>query len=216
MKRFLRRGFIMRHQLLSCTIFLATIFTCVNAQATGFGLSTGGGGETWKYDTKYEEDRSNSHVSVIFDTNLSDNHLFNYRLSLGTGSSEPDTYGITMSGFVVTHDFGFQLVHARMVKVWLGPQINIANYDSHESNNGLSYKGTVTGFGVGPVLGLNLNVGSLVSLSLDAGIRRMGYVGFLNTRNSAGARLDRTEIDAVGSGNFMDFSIIFRFNEMAR
>lgn len=205
----------MRHlQIISTCIFTALVFVSANAQAAGIGAMLGTGSESWDYDTGFSEDRSNGHFSFVYDTNVSQDRLYGYRLTLGTGYNDSNSSGgLDMDGFNMTHTFAFQVVHQQMFKAWIGPQIKITSYDSHKDQSSFSYEGTITGFGVGPAFGFNLNFAPPVSLNFTAGFHRMNYFGFLDIYDSTGFYWGEAEIDAEATGTFIEFAVLYRLGE---
>lgn len=197
------------------TLAIAGLLVAGKAQAFGLGASLGSGTESWDYDTGGSEDRTANHFSFALGSSLANSRLFTYRLTLGGESNEPDGGGLNMSGFAMTHSFGFRIVRKDMFKLWVGPQLKFAYYDSLDVDGSSNkFDGAVVGWGLGPVFGFNLNFPKVVTLSFTGGARSMRYAGDYDIHSSSGVYLSNITFDADTTGTFLDVSLLFRFGEV--
>ena len=68
----------------------------------------------------------------------------------------------------IVNTFGFGVLRTEKVRLWVGPRINIA-YDWDTGDDGWNRLGFE--FGVAPAVGVNVNLGRLVSLAADVDYR---------------------------------------------
>lgn len=213
----------MRRTLWTASVgLLSLLLAAPPARAVGLGLYGGGGGGsmTWTIDpddgSDFDEDADTSHgtFGFVLDTAVSTNSVFNYRLNVGADRfvSEFDDFGPDdweLSGIVIDNAFGFAIVRNRAVRLWVGPQLRIAWYEGHPEGREDDEDIQVAAFGLGPVLGLNLNLGPVVTLALDGGFRWVGYGGEWDD--------DATDWTADLSGTegmvFLNASVLFRLGE---
>jgi len=145
-----------------------------STQATGLGLylpSWGNGTSTISYDEGYEREIDIDHIGIgfVLDTKVASRGVFNYRLHLGFESAQYGELEDKFSRFALDNTFGFGIVQSKAVRLWLGPSIRLAYQTySSESLNINSF-----GLGLAPVLGLNINLGSVVSICPEFGFRFM-------------------------------------------
>jgi hypothetical protein len=92
----------------------------------------------------------------------------------GEGSN---TYNL--EGLVIDNDFGFGIVRTKSVRLWLGPELRIAFFTgTDESSTGVTQRDvSLVGVGIGPVLGVNFNIGSNLSLCLKTAYLFNSYSG---------------------------------------
>lgn len=182
----------------------------INSSATGKGSGYAYGG------------------SILFDTAVAQNSLFNYRANFAiqaidgdtknddNGNIKNETEGMRYS---LWNSFGFGVVRTESIRFWLGPQFGIHYVDADTTRTepdfmpmlyGASYilmptesktKKSDNGGGasLGLVLGLNINMGSVFTLGLDGGVR--AFV----TSNEVVAN--------AGPEGFINVSFIFRIND---
>ncbi len=122
-------------------------------------------------------------AGMLFDTNVAQDRLFNYRLQIGLDFSNATFYdqdrsqsadmNIWQLSFCNTFGFGF--VRNEMVRFWVGPQVGFGlGFEPNFLQKGYySEPGDFFEFdffaGVG--LGINIHLGDTVSLFADAGLR---------------------------------------------
>ena len=157
--------------LLACFSLLFA-FGASEAMAFGLGLAYNQGSGTSDIEADGvsigEYDFDTSDIGLVMDTNLSMDSTFNYRLTLTSASAE---YGNNLvfddlSGFTMTHDFGFGIVKQPGFRLWMGPELRLS-WISGDGNTGLSEL-DVFSFGLGPVLGGNINIGETFTIALTA------------------------------------------------
>lgn len=150
---------------------------------------------------------------IAFDTNIGKNKLFNYRLGLEVMKQKVDT----VDGFSCTGDcsfgtrvnmvntFGFGVLRTQTVRLWVGPRINIA-YDYDTGDYGYARVGYE--FGIAPAVGVNVNLGRVVSLAADLDYRFAVAGGaYDNDFGDSGTYSGRT------TGATARFYLLFRFGE---
>jgi len=113
-----------------------------------------------------------------FDTNLAQDRLVNYRLSMNVQIVEQklnqgsDKVKIDGAGFSFNQVIGFGLVRTPHVRVFIGPSLHLgyAYFDDHETVQGVrvEYEEGLFTAGLGPELGLNYHMGRHVTVSLSA------------------------------------------------
>jgi hypothetical protein len=112
-------------------------------------------------DLSYDEDHYG--LGFCFDTNVAQDLLFNYRLSVGYQHVEGDYSGLKQDGdgFNIDNAFGFGIVRNNNVRVWIGPGVRLG-FDFFND----SYDFAI---GAGPEIGVNFLNASQVSIGLTAG-----------------------------------------------
>ena len=151
---------------------------------------------------------------LAFDSNIGKDKLFNYRLGLEYMSIGVDTVnGNTYTGdteflrYNMVHTFGFGVLRKKAVRLWVGPRINIAYNQYDNPNTNSFYTESNLEFGIAPALGVNVNLGRVVSLAFDLDYR-FAYlqVGWDNT-------LFDDTYSGLTTGATARFSVLFRFGE---
>lgn len=163
--------------------------------------------------------------SLVFDTAVAQDSLFNYRANFAIQALESDTKGGDIKyktegmRFALYNSFGFGVVRTESIRLWLGPQFGVHYIDADTTRTepdfsllrvGASYVSVPTeskkksgdnggGISLGFVIGVNFNIGSSLTLGLDGGCR--GFV----TGNDVGAN--------AGPEGFMNVSLVFRIND---
>lgn len=205
----------MRIFLLAAAMSAAFGLTYVkDVEAFGLGMASSFGVgkaehtyETVGGDTDYKYKTKRSSAGIVLDTNLSNDSLFNYRLGVGY---EEQTFSVTGSkyeakGITIENDFGFKLVSNRVLRLWAGPEVKLSFL---KKDWGDGTKTSLVEFGIGPVVGVNLNLGPLVTLSAKSGFIVSGTGG---TRTNIG--LGDTDIEGSGGYPFINFGLLFRIGE---
>jgi hypothetical protein len=138
-------------------------------------------GETEPYDVDF----TGSDLGFVLDTSVAKDKLFNYRLNVGLSSfdieesGESDYSGLERFGLSIDSTFGFGVFRIKPLRLWIGPQIRVGFYGGETDEFALDVYAVT--FGVAPVLGANVNLGRVVSLSLSTGYRIQGYAGEIDT-----------------------------------
>lgn len=153
-------------------------------------------------------------LGLAFDSNIGKDSLFNYRLGLEFMKQKLDTvngdecvedcdFG---TRFNMVHTFGFGVVRTQTVRLWVGPRLNIA-YDSDTGDNG--YERVGFEFGIAPAVGINVNLGRVVSLAADLDYRFATTAGAWDSDIS----LDGGSYSGTTRGATARFYLLFRFGE---
>lgn len=206
------RGNIMRIKKYSKILLpVLAMLWAGESSALGMGFTSGSADEEWTDNESFVSTKTDYEVSnfgFVLDTNVAKNRLFNYRFSLTQEENKSATGGIKYEGIGMTHDFGFRLFSNQHVRVWLGPRLNTAFYDTI-SVGGVGIDGDVLGISFGPVLGVNVHVKDILSFSLTTGILQGGYVGDYTNSGTFGSGDIDNDIDS----SFMNLSVIFRIRD---
>jgi hypothetical protein len=114
----------------------------------------------------------------VFDTAVAQDKFFNYQLNLGYDefTNKPGIISsgeVKLGGLMISNAFGFGIVRTDGFRLWMGPEIRLAW--PRGSKSGVDYD--LFGAGVGPVLGMNINLPGTVSFVVKAGYQFMSYNG---------------------------------------
>lgn len=191
-------------------IFLFTlIIPASSAWAVGIGAyGTGGVAfNTWYYQgSSYGSTTDYLYGGgLIIDSNAAQDSLFNYRFTGGyeqyviTDPKSGET-GDPIHRFSMTHTFGFGVARSDVVRFWLGPRLGfhyLYKRDSYMTYEFYPGVGTFTiipvkneikldgiGLDVMLALGVNFNIGQVVTLFIDIGF---GYAGLVNINDTKDA-----------------------------
>ena len=160
---------------------------------------------------------------LIFDTNLAQDRIFNYRLNLSLEfvDQEVSQAGIENqvqgTNFAVDQTFGFGIIRTPQIRVFVGPSLHlgIGGIDDEVDVDGFEFDYEQTSFtaGIGPELGVNFNVGRHLTLSTSAyvryGLQVQAFDNFYDEQGSDGVFVG----DEVRAG--IVTSIFFRFGRDA-
>ena len=176
-------------------------------------------GSDYDLTTKYKPTPG---FGLMFDSNLGKDKLFNYRLGLEFMNRTVDTVdgrAVDCSGdecdmfrFQVVQTFGFGVLRTEMVRLWVGPRLNLGyNYKSNEYSFGTN---TNVNFeiGIAPAVGVNLNFGRYFAISADLDYRFAGIAGASTSDSNIGSS---TTNSYTGSNNgaTLRAAAIFKFGE---
>lgn len=202
-------------------VFLLCSFFPADAMALGLGFNlTGGGGSTeWEVEqdfppySKWEEDvdLTRGGIGLILDTTVAKNKLFNYRLNIGYEAVEYDIDGggiFETEGWFMAHDFGFGIIRKKNLRLWVGPELRFSFVEGEQETNSNNELHMLT-VGIGPVVGLNLNFGKLVSLALKVGALSIGGAGYVENKAAA----QDWDIEEKGTYTFLNVGLIFRIGD---
>lgn len=200
-----------------CLIVLC-VFLASSAMAVGIGFYTGyGKGSTdWEidddwntYDLNAESERVG--FGFVLDTAVAKDRIFNYRLKLGYEDridKFDDGDKVKLKGFVWSNAFGFGVVRTPVFRLWLGPQLDVSYYKGHPEGYD-NFDIRLVGIGFGPVIGANINIGSVVTLSLDGGFQFKSCGGIGEDNNN----YYYEDYDIWDDTGFVNFAVIFRFGD---
>ena len=201
-------------------VLLVFGFMAPQASAIGLGgyFSVGSGSGEWDAEDEddnewdIETDDTGSGFGFVLDTAVAKDRVFNYRLNIGYERKDyEDENGNTLEidNFVVVNDFGFGVVRTPQIRLWLGPELKITS-GSGEIDNNDDFEVDLVSVGIGPVVGLNVHVGKLVTLGFKTGLLFESIVG----KGEDDTR-DYT-VDYTGDDTYFyfNFAIIFRINDV--
>ncbi len=160
--------------------------------------------------------KSAAGIGFMFDSNLGKDSLFNYRLGLEYTKETVDTDdGHSCSGdcefgsrYNMVNTFGFGVLRTKMVRLWVGPRLNIA-MDAYSDANDNNFKRVGFEIGIAPAVGVNVNFGRYFALSADVDYR------FAGTFGAGDDDRDDSEFTYSGgtTGATARFYAIFKFGE---
>ncbi len=156
--------------------------------------------ENINFDTKY------SGFGIVMDTAAGADKLFNYRFNLGYEklTFKDDTGDLKLDSYVLDQDFGFGVLRSKITRLWLGPELRVSYTKGNDATySDMEYK--FWGFGIGPVAGIDFNLGDSVVLALKGGYLYTKYYGKMDSPGVS-ADYDLTETHAFGS-----VALIFKF-----
>ncbi|MCU0847579.1 MAG: hypothetical protein MUD12_06795 [Spirochaetes bacterium] len=215
---------------------LFTAIDCMAAPGFGAYVNGGGGMNFQKYGIH------NIGGGLLFDTNVSGDRLFNYRLNIGVDrwheefmiseykffEKPVNTKSIDYPRLHINNSFGFGLIKEKDYRLWLGPQIGFGF--------GFSKRFRLFTGSIGPVLGFNYNLSDRVTFGIEGSIMtsiedkiykkyapyeigappsivwKLAYLGFPIQWYLHQHRVNKSMIDGSIIGN-ISLSIIYRIGE---
>jgi len=180
-------------------------------------------GSKTDYDATVEFDAA-AGLGLTYDSNLGKDKLFNYRLgvewmtrTIDSTSAHGETYkcknDCDMFRFQVVQTFGFGVFRTEMVRLWVGPRINVGYNYANNANDGYEDKDFNFELGIAPAVGINLNFNRWFAIAADLDYR-FAYTG--GARTSTVLYTDKeTTASYSGSNNgaTMRLYAIFKFGE---
>jgi len=175
------------------------------------------------FDTEFEDDSSYNGFGFVLDTNVAGKSTFNYRLNVGFENGEYDldtnfgnnSRSVDYERIVADNTFGFGVVKTENVRLWVGPQIRVAYLHIDEARRwGQNEELNALGIGLGPAIGVNFHLGPTVSLGIDSGYRITKYYGSFDANDNNEHDDDDPEYDSDDREVYVNFSIIFRIDDM--
>jgi len=208
---------------------VASVIAPEPATAGGIGASFSFGGSESRLsdedDVWQDIDTDNGFVGLglIFDTNLAQDRLFNYRLNTSLEFVDQDVRQAGLSNEVqgtqlsLDQTFGFGFLRTPDLRVYLGPSLHlgIGGFDDDINVGGFraDYEAVTFTAGVGPELGVNFHVGEHLTFSTSAfvryGLRLQRFDDFYDEAGSDGVFTG----DELRAG--IVTSIFFRFGRDA-
>ena len=191
------------------------------ASAAGMGVyvpvSLGDSG-SYTYSPDYTSDvevdrdyKTSAGLGLTFDTNIGKDKLFNYRLGLEYINLKVDNSDFTSSNtgygrFNLVNTFGFGVLRTESVRLWIGPRINVGwNVDASDA----SYSELAFELGIAPAIGVNVNLGRVVSLAADIDYRFATVAGAWDSDTL----LNSGSYTGSVTGATARFYVLFRFGE---
>jgi hypothetical protein len=217
-------------------LITAALLSASHAFAAGVGPYITGtyGIMKWNYEPDslsaeqipYESDIRKIGLGLLFDTNVSKDRLFNYRLNLGLDyisinnnkRSKTETYYQAYNipaelndrnciGFHANNSFGFGLYRTESYRIWVGPQVGFGfYYDDKDKSNITKSPFWNYFFMAGIASGINMHIAESYSLAIDCGFRYTLNVGGNDDEFPA-------FINGKGYEAFITMSAILRFND---
>lgn len=157
------------------------------------------------HKTTYEY-KPSAGLGFVFDTNIGKDRDFSYRLNLEYTLADLEESSRLYSGSVSKHKynivntFGFSVYHSRYVRFWAGPRVNI-QYQHVSSSSNIQNQNSY-GIGIGVATGLNVHLGSKVSLGADIDYHGVTMIGGEDYRTYDGTVTgDTTHYTALAGTN---------------
>jgi hypothetical protein len=174
------------------------------AAGIGFNVTGGSGSAKWDAnnwshgssdkDFHFKTDHKRAGIGFLFDTAVGTKKVFNYRLNIGAEAVDykvksvyrfnidPNLNGtFETKGLFMSHDFGFKLFERKKLRIWIGPELRLSKIEG-KLNDDNNYEISIYSLGLGPVLGLNLNISKTLSLTFKLGALEMASYGELDNR----------------------------------
>ena len=144
----------------------------VSVSGTNYSSSSYGSSD---YDYSHDLD-STTGLGIALYTNLGKESIFGYQFALEfTNPTYTTKYGYTHEDkkIEMLHTFEFGIVNTEVIKVWLGPRINVG-FQSYD-NNGYTRNGLE--IGIAPAVGINVNLGEYFAIVFDVDYKFAGGFG---------------------------------------
>lgn len=174
----------MKPHLASYLVVSAVLLTLPGlAHAFGFGVAVSGGNGTLNETDSYTQNVSfretRESVGAVYDSNLGQDRLFNYRgtLSYQFLQAEGDIQRYNLHGMNIENDFGFRLAGGDGWRFWAGPQVRVEILSgTYRYRDNPKEETANLGVGVGPVAGVNIDLGNDLTLTLKGGYIRLSGI----------------------------------------
>ncbi len=130
-------------------------------------------------------------VGFTLDTAVSGDAVFSYRLNAGFELAGADidydlggSDDLGLFGLVIDNDFGFRVYGNEKVRLWVGPTVRLGLFGGEFDDDADLFDANddevdlwAVAFGVGPILGANINLNNRFVLSISGGVRADFYSG---------------------------------------
>ncbi len=175
-----------------------------------------------KYD-KTTDYNSAVGFGLTYDSNLGKDNLFNYRLGLEWMTRTIDTIsangysgsckgnGCDMSRFQIVQTFGFGVFRTELVRLWVGPRINLGYNKQTYSVGNDSVTELNFEAGIAPAVGVNLNFGRYFAVAADLDYRFAGIGGA--TSGSTSSSTGTNTYSGSNNGASLRVYAILKFGE---
>lgn len=150
-------------------LILVVVFTCCEVQAVGFGpyatLSTG------TYRGRIDNRGVSVGAGVMLDAAVVKDQFLNYRMKVGyeTWADDRDS----MDTVVWRNALGFGLLRKESLRLWLGPELSLSYTTGTISGD--HDDADLIGFGIGPLVGANIEFANGCCLAPEIGVRYTQY-----------------------------------------
>ncbi|WP_345976890.1 hypothetical protein [Sulfurimonas sp. HSL3-7] len=210
-------------------LFSFLLFTPILLKAAGMGVSvpvTITETERLNYsnvnlsDATYHYEPS-AGLGFVFDSNIGQNRDFSYRLNfeytLSKLESSNRLYSERFSKhkYNIVNTFAFSVYHARYVRFWVGPRINV-QFEHMSSSSNIRRQNSY-GIGLAAATGVNVMLGRTVALAADLGYHGSLLFGGERYRDYDGTTIEEeTHYSVYGGTNkglTARFYLLFRFGE---
>ena len=147
-------------------------------------------------------------LGLMYDTNVGENKLFNYRLGVeymkvGVDNVQGVPSDQSNNRFDIVNTLGFGIVRNEHIRLWIGPRINVA---WNSGIGGVDNSGSALEIGLAPAAGINIELNRDIVLGLDIDYR----VAYLSgTWDGDGARSFYGDIEGATARIYM----IYMFGE---
>ena len=204
----------MKHRLMLQVLVLSLMFILGISSASALGLGTyynlgwGDGEIEFDNDDDYyyhdddkfdiDTDHRGRAIGFVLDTNVAKNALFNYRLNVALDTIDFG-HGLELDGCVMDHTFGFGVLRNKYVRLWIGPQINLAYYEKHDFD--------LFGIGIGPAMGVNIHAGDFISFTVTSGYKYNFLFGSYDDYYD-------DDYDGYEGQYYINFGMLFRINDV--
>jgi hypothetical protein len=161
-------------------LFLTTIMMLWGSHgfAMGLGFTLGQSSEKWRDNDNLlapDADHDVSSTGFMLDTIVAKRKTFGYRFAYLDEENKSTSNGYdNYKGVATTHDFAFAVFANNLVRVWVGPRLKVVFYDDVVIG-GSKTSANITGVLWGPIVGVNLHLGHVVSLSFSLAQLRGNY-----------------------------------------
>lgn len=185
-----------------------------------FGVGTGKSTlwNTERSNNKFDDDMSRITFGFLLDTRVAKQGLINYRLNaalqiLTYKDLEKDF--TKMVGLVFDNTLGFGVVQTDLIRLYVGPQLRLS-YHLGRVEYTVNYNYTYVqqmigaGIGIGPNVGINFNIGKLITITAETGYR------FNYTYNEwkDDFYTNKENIEITDSEYFFNLGLLFRINDV--
>lgn len=110
-------------------------------------------------------------IGLVYDTNVSEQQLFNYRLGISYQRMKAgkDNENVDLHGISFDNDFGFRLFSDNVLRLWAGPELKVEYLEGKSVSAAYSTHTSGLAVGVAPVIGANFHLNNELSLTLKGG-----------------------------------------------
>jgi len=180
-------------------------------------------GSKQDYDQTTNFDTSTG-FGLTYDSNLGKDELYNYRLgvewmdrTVDSVSANGNTYNCKndcdMFRFQVVQTFGFGVLRTEMVRLWVGPRINVGYNYNDTTTGGVESSEVNFELGIAPAVGVNLNFGRWFAVAADLDYR-FAYTGGGRTTKTILSNSENTaSYSGSNNGASLRLYAIFKFGE---
>ena len=154
------------------------------------------------HDRKYRLEKKGG-IGIAITTNLTEDKDFGYKFSLEYTHPQSEDFYASSTKREMLHTFEFAIVRTQVVRLWVGPRINIG-YETYE-NNLYEYDGVE--FGIAPTVGINISLAKRFALAFDVDYKFSTQVGSYDNPLDDGTYRENI------AGSTARLSIFYRFNE---